>query len=182
MTRNRPWSRFLTVAAIAALVLPAATAAGGFGKSRRAPTIRLVGEATATSLAVQMISDYDPILFQLTSFRGRYKVLRIDLINTGQKTLVLSVASDRLVALISGSAVPAILDLGAGDPGAWDSLADEMRRNLAYPAKVDPGEEATVFAYLKDVPPNAVVTELRYSLASLPAAPITLRKPAATAR
>jgi hypothetical protein len=183
MARNRFWSSLLVVASLVALVLAAPAATSGAGAAgRRVPTRTLVGFATGDSFMVQLAWAYDPILFQLTSFRGKYKVVRIDLVNKGQKTFLLSAADDRLVALISGRAVPMILDLGAGDREAWDSLGDEMRRNLAYPAKIDPGEQATVFAYLKDLQPNAAVTELHYSVASFPASPITLRTAPAMAR
>jgi hypothetical protein len=180
MLRNCLLSVFLAAALLGFLQAPDAAGAGATG--HKLPTRSLVGGATGDSIRVQMVWQYDPILFQLTSLVGRYRVVRIDISNNGQKAFELSAENDRLAAVISGREVPAILDLGASDAKAWDAIADEMRRNLAYPVKVNPGEQETVFAYLKDLPAGAEVTELRYSVASFPAAPITLRKAAAMAR
>jgi hypothetical protein len=162
------------------ILAPAVATAAGAG--RRLPTRTLVGSATGDSVQVQLSWEYDPLLFQLNAFRDRYKVVRIELFNKGQQAFVLSAAGDRLVALVAGRPVPAILDLGGADPAVWDSLAGDMRRDLAYPAKVGPGDRETVFAYLKDLPPGAQVMELRYSIASFPASPIVLRQAAAMAR
>jgi hypothetical protein len=180
MPRHCLLSVFLAAALLGFLQAPDAAGAGATGN--KLPTRSLVGSATGDAITVQMVWQYDPVLFQLNSFRGKYKIVRIDVSNNGQKPFVLSAVNDRLEAVVAGRAVPAILDLGAGDPEAWDAIAEEMRRNLAYPTQVKPGEREAVFAYLKDLPAGAEVTQLRYSVASFPTAPITLRTAAAMAR
>ena len=94
----------------------------------------------------------DKPTFLLTSVRGKYKLLRIDVENLCDKNIELSSKDDTMLFefLQDGDFkdVQGILDVGKQDPEFWDSLDVEMRRVLVYDGLLMKGETKTVFVFI----------------------------------
>jgi len=87
----------------------------------------------------------DPVLFQLHTLLGKYRVVRINVANTSDKLVVLSHNADHVkVSLGKGRDVAAIIDMQQADPGVWDQLSSSARKALAYPKSIPAGDEVAV--------------------------------------
>lgn len=93
-------------------------------------------------------TEIEPVTFKLTSFKDKYKVVRIRVENRKGETIKLSAEKDGIeLVLADGKVVKGTFNLKAQDGPVWDSLSDEMRKVLAYPlsiraAKVGDGSRA----------------------------------------
>ena len=93
-------------------------------------------------------TEIEPVTFKLTSFKAKYKVVRIRVENRKGETIKLSAEKDAIeLTLADGKRVKGTFDLKAQDGPVWDSLSDEMRNVLVYPlsiraAKVGAGNRA----------------------------------------
>ena len=120
-------------------------------------------------------AELEPLLFRLATVRDKYRVVRIRILNTGTRPLVLSAGGDAVeVRFRSGSKVTGLLDLGARDAAVWDGLPADLRSAIVYPRAVPAGEEESVFVFLAadvaDVPHDIV-----YTIASRPDRPVIIR-------
>lgn len=93
-------------------------------------------------------TEIEPVTFKLTSFKARYKVVRIRVENRKGETIKMSAEKDAIeLVLPDGKVVKGTFNLRAQNGPVWDSLGDEMRNVLAYPlsiraAKVGDGSRA----------------------------------------
>jgi hypothetical protein len=120
-------------------------------------------------------AELEPLLCRLATVRDKYRVVRIRIQNVGDKRLVLSLTDDRMELRLASGMRPAVLDLGAHDPGLWDSFPPELRGAVAYPRGVDPGEEESVFVFIPIGDAMSEPLAFRYTIASLPAGPVNMR-------
>jgi hypothetical protein len=149
------------------------------GKSKRVLYRGTLQASDAPGQEVHFDAEVEPLLFRLTGFGDRYRVIRIRIRNTGTQRLVLSAGADRVEALVrSGPAVRAVLDLGGGGAGnaaLWDGLDADLRSAVVYPRAVQGGEEESVFVFLPAADLADVPQGFRYTIASRPDRPVIIR-------
>ena len=143
----------------------------------KAKGIHLTGE----SAGITFTSDIDPYLFALTS-AGKYSVVRIQVRNRGSSRLKLSEADDRIRVTIGDRETSGILNLDVQDSVFWDGLSPSLKRDLAYPAGVDGGEEESVFVFISrpDVMVAPADVKIQYTVKAL-SSTVLLAKPRAVA-
>ena len=132
---------------------------------------------------IAFTADIDPYLFELTSAGGKYRVIRIKLINRGSKPVALSSTDDTIRVEIDDQAVAGIIDLPRLDAPFWDGLSSSLRRDLVYPRTVDANEEESVFVYvpIAEVKAAPKQVQIQFSIKTL-ASPAVLRSPVAAAK
>jgi hypothetical protein len=126
-------------------------------------------------------SEIDPALFALLSLRDRYKVLRIQVRNDSAQPVVLSRQADSVELVFGERRVPGVLALDQLDASLWDAFSTEMRRELAYPGRVEGGEEESVFVFVPAAGIDAPPQEIQLNVASLPK-PVRLQHLVAAAK
>lgn len=93
-------------------------------------------------------TELEPVTFKLTSFKDKYKVVRIRVENRKGETIKLAAEKDAIELVLSdGKVVKGTFNLQMLDGPLWDSLSDDLRNALAYPlsiraAKVADGNRA----------------------------------------
>ena len=157
------------------LLLGDTSARANGSKSKRVRYGAEVQTGDGPGKACRFEAEIEPLLFRLATVRGKYRVMRITIRNTGDKRLVLSLTDDRMEVQLPSGPRPAILDLGAHDPTLWDGLSPEVRGAIAYPRGVEAGEEESVFVFVPVADPVVAARAFRYSIASLPAGPVIMR-------
>ena len=119
---------------------------GGKGK-----ITRLYGELSVPAAAgaegsgaYEFSADVENVMFRLMTFKERYRVIRLKIVNRNAAPLVLSPQQDRATLMLSdGLELEAVLDLSDND--LWEELSDSARAWLAYPISVETEEEENVF-------------------------------------
>jgi hypothetical protein len=173
---SSPRAVAMVVSASLALLFLADTSAGANGsKSKRVRYGADVQTGSAASMVCRFSAELEPLLFRLATVADRYGVVRMAIRNAGDRKLPLSLTADRMEVLFASGARPAILDLGAHDPAAWDSLPAEARAAVAYPRSVEAGEEESVFVFVPVADTTMTPQAFRYTIASLPAGPVLIR-------
>jgi hypothetical protein len=122
-----------------------------------------------------------PIQYRLNTIRNKYKLIQIRIQNEGGNTLQLSRNKDTAEILTGGRSTAAIIDIGANDSQFWDSLDSDIRNILAYPSKVEKGEEESVFLFVRGSDMKSVPDMIRYKIAGIES-PVTLRASVAAAK
>lgn len=125
---------------------------------------------------VQFDAELEPLLFRLATVGSAYRVVRIRIRNTGPRPLVLSASRDTVeVELRSRATLAGVLDLGARDAAVWDALPADLRGLVAYPQRVEGGEEESVFVFLPAASTADAPRGFRYTLGSRPDRPVVIR-------
>jgi hypothetical protein len=122
----------------------------------------------------------EPVMFRLQAMQGKYKLLRLRVLNATSTPLALSADRDRLEILSrDGSSVSALLNPQRGDAVFWDALEANTRETLAYPVTLKgapasaPGarpsspESLYIYVLVPAAQVNDVPTSFRYTIASL---------------
>ena len=144
-------------------------------------SIKLIGRLGAADQfddQCDFSTEIEPTTFKLTAFKDKYKVVRIRAGNRRAKSIKLSPEKDSIELIqADGKSVKGTFNLKAQDGKTWDSLSDDLRSDLAYPAiiraakaadEARTGEEvAYLFAFfpVKDV--SNVPRQIRYTIATL---------------
>ncbi len=82
-------------------------------------------------------TEIEPVMFKLTSFKAKYKVVRIRVENRKSETVKMSAEKDSIeLVLADGKLVKGTFNLKAQAGPVWDALSDEMRNALAYPLSI----------------------------------------------
>jgi len=151
------------------------TRADPAGNGRKGRKVFYKAESRCGDTArIRFSTEIEHILFVLNSVQNRYKVLRIHIENGCDQDLPLSGTDDRVDVQFAGRGVRGILDLRAVAPALWDSLDAAVRSLLVYPARVEPGEEESIFVFLPSSDVTGIPHGVRYELRSLPR-PLELR-------
>lgn len=152
-------SRFILFASLASALFLAnrSGAEMGGGESRPTP---FAGNVRLDDGQCELSIDVDRLALQVTAVAGKYRLVPIRIDCTGDDKLRLSAANDRLEMFVKDNGrATAVLSLRQADPAVWDAFDDDLRRTLAYPPEVAPGEPVYVFAYF----PIAEVTSLPFA-------------------
>jgi hypothetical protein len=162
----------LTLAVVLTLVtVPLARGNGGEGK-----VVVYRGTLSGDGGEVQFDAEVQPLFFRLATVRSAYRVVRIRIRNTGSRPLVLSAGGDAVeVQLRGGANVTGVLDLGTRDAAVWDALPADLRGLIAYPQRVEGGEEESVFVFLPVADGAELPQVFRYTLRSRPDRPAVIR-------
>jgi hypothetical protein len=160
---------------VAVLLLGDASVLANGSKSKRVRYGAEVQIGDAAGKRCRFDAELEPLLFRLATVRDKYRVVRVRIQNATDKRLVLSLIDDRMEVGLPSGMRPAVLDLGAHDPGLWDSLSPELRGAIAYPRGVEPGEEESVFVFIPVGDAVSAPLAFRYTIAGLPGGPVTLR-------
>ncbi len=136
---------------------------------RRDPILRLRGTASCGSGLPSLSAEVeiDPIIFQISTVQGRYKLFRIRLVNGCGRVLHLDKTKDKVEAMADGKAVGAIIDMPQHDKRFWDSLSFELRQALAYPRGLEPNEEQAIFVFIATDGLSAAPNIVAYSISEL---------------
>src|SRR5438445_8778252 len=129
------------LAALASLVFASEGVPANGGKSKKTRYQATVLVADAPQQRYQFDAELESLLFRLTALKDKYRVVRIRVVNSSQKTLVLSSADDAVQVEFPRGPVAGILNMGAADAAVWDALAPDLRQAIAYPKLVEGGEE-----------------------------------------
>jgi hypothetical protein len=124
----------------------------------------------------------DNVLFHLLSLKEEYKVVRLQVENRSQKVLPLSREKDKVELRFGDRTIPGLLHLSGHDPILWDALDADLRKTLAYPKTIEPGEMESVYIFipipaLKEV--KGAPDILLYKIDSLQKEPIRIEPPRA---
>jgi hypothetical protein len=146
-------TRRAMLAALAALVLlsGAGSALAAASGGTRNELYRMHEADAEVTASVQL----DRVLFALATVGGKYRIFILRLEARGDRPdLALSRTADRIVALVDGREVPALLDPAAADPALWEGLDPALRQALLYPAAVEAGTMRQLYLLLPaaDVP------------------------------
>jgi hypothetical protein len=131
-------TRGAILAALAALVLlsGAGSALAAASGGTRNEVYRMHGQDAEVTASVQL----DRVLFALATVAGKYRIFVLSLEARGDRPdLALSRTADRIVAVIDGQEVPALLDPAGAAPALWDGLDPALRQALLYPAAIEAG-------------------------------------------
>jgi len=161
----------LVVATVVALFVEYPAANGGKGKVK---TYQADVSMDDQGGEVVFSTQLEKILFSLTSVQNKYKVMRIKIDNRSRKDVALSLGKDRMEVQVAGETLPAILDLGKHDPAMWEALGATMRDQIAYPGKVEAGEEENIFVFIAEPGLADLPADFRYSIDSLAEKPVVL--------
>ena len=124
---------------------------GGEGRSTR-----FAGEIQLRDGRCGFSIDVDRLELLVTAVAGKYRLARVRIDCSGESNLALSATNDRLQMLVEDTRATAVLSLRTAEPTVWGTFDEEMKKTLAYPPEVRPGEPVYVFAYF----PIAEVTSL----------------------
>ena len=163
---------------LVALVLLSAGGTAALANGSKGKRVQYTGDArlgAEADSACRFVAELEPLLFRLATLADRYGVVRIAIRNAGARKLVLSLAADRMELLLPGGPRPAILDLATHDPRVWDGLPAELRAAIAYPSSVEAREEESVFVFVPLADTAVTLQGFRYTIASLPSSPVTIR-------
>jgi len=155
MCRRSGWA----VIAIAFVLAGSDGAANG----NKAKKMLYDGKADDVAFSIEL----EPIPFQINAVQGRYRLVRIRMVNNGSTPLALSAQGDRVRAFTGAAEVEGILDLGQRDAPLWDGFPLEVRTMLAYPTVVKPREEESVFVFFDTNRVTRAPAGLLYTIASL---------------
>jgi len=115
---------------------------GGRGKSKYYLT-----RTTFSGGRVSFHSVIDDTLFHLLSLKEKYSVVRLEVENHSQNVLPLSREKDRVELRFGDRTIPGLLDLSGHDPILWNTLDVDLRKTLAYPKTIEPGEMESVYIF-----------------------------------
>jgi hypothetical protein len=149
---------------------------------------RVVYEATvpianATTPDCHFLVELEPILFQIDSVQNKYRVIRINIKNSSQSPLKLSLEKDSVQVRTGSRVVQGRLNLADSDQSWWDGLSPELRRALAYPDQsvIKGGEEENVFAYFPVADLPTPPTEILFKIEAVSTSPVVMRQRGAAA-
>jgi hypothetical protein len=171
----------------AGLVMCVIPALGNGGKSKLVHYQAAIHLGEATNRDCNFTADIDPVVFYLTSVQSKYAVVVIRIVNTTATPLVLSAQDDKMEFLFDTRRVSGVLNLAAADPQMWSSFSLELRQAIAYPSRVEAGEEEGVYLFVaKDAlsefgRARKTPKTIHYAIATQPSLRIELRPPAAVA-
>ncbi len=174
--------RIITAAALVAiLAMPGAVMANGV-KNKAVFLRGVLGPDKHGSKNCELTSEFEPILFRLTSVENKYRVLRVRIVNRTSRNLALSRTADKVEVVFGDERVNGVIDLPGHDQAFWKNLDPELRDQIIYPQVVEKGgEEESVFVFIPDVARKTAPTAIVYTFASASGTPVQLRQPAATA-
>lgn len=116
----------------------------------------------------EFITEVEHVMFQLNSIDNKYKVVRIKIINNSDKKIKLSAENDKIEIKFPNDTIQGILSLTKQDSVLWDSLSDELRRDLVYPLSVEgKGEEENIFVFMPTENLNGSPVAFKYFINSL---------------
>lgn len=129
------------------------------------------------------------VIFLLTVFENKYKVIRIRVENRSANSIQLSSENDSIVLkTLKGEEVRGLFKLQEQDAPLWDSLDKEMREALAYPQIIRAGRELSsrreimyFFAFFPKDQITKLPLSFYYKIDSLPE-PIEIKPPPVTAK
>jgi hypothetical protein len=107
------------------------------------------------------------ILFRLNTVHDKYKVVPVLVENHTRDPITLSRSEDAFVALFDERSVPGILQLSHVDRNFWDSLDSEMRKMLAYPEEIGPGDGVMLYVFIPQSDAPNIPTGFDYTIKSL---------------
>jgi len=113
-------------------------------------------------------SELERVMFRLTSVQNKYKVVRVKIENKSRKQLYLSREKDKMELQLVDRVITGILNISSHDPTLWDSLDPELRKALAYPQLVEPGEEENIFVFIPDRDLKEVPRKFTYTIGNVP--------------
>src|SRR5262249_48921917 len=128
-----------------------------------------------TGASCRFLVELEPILFQVESIQGKYRVIRINIRNLSQSALNLSLQKDSIQVRVGSRLVNGSLDPAGLDSSWWDGLPVGLRTALAYPdqAGIKGGEEENVFAYFPVADLAAPPAEILFKINSVSTTPIS---------
>ena len=158
------------------LLLAATLLAANGSKGKRViydGTARIGSDADAKC---HFLVELEPILFQVESIQGKYRVIRINIRSFSQSPLNLSLQKDSIQVRVGARLVNGSLDPAGLDSSWWDGLPVGLRTALAYPdqAAIKGGEEENVFAYFPVADLSAPPTEILFKINAVSTTPISL--------
>jgi hypothetical protein len=124
--------------------------------------------------SVSFSTELEHVLFRLNSVRNKYRVVRIKIRNNCNRDLVLDPAADSIQIHLKNGVVTGFLDLERADAALWNDLDPDLKRDLAYPKKVERGEEENIFLFAPQAQLPYVPEGFRYVVRSL-GTPIAIR-------
>lgn len=156
-------SRLLATLLTLAVVGTASGGRVGLTPSFRAELNRGDGEVCA------FLIEIDPVLFRLGTFAGKYKVLRMEVENFGQRAIELNPSRDAVYVHFDGRDRPVvgILDLSRADPETWNHLPLDLKIALAYPQGIEPQQPRVVYVFLPAPDLDDLPSEIDYRIHSL---------------
>jgi hypothetical protein len=90
----------------------------------------------------------DPVTFSLNSFAGKYRVVRVEVMNLTDERIDLDPAHDRFVARVGRDRlVTGVLSLVTADGATWDKIDEQRRKSLAYPKTLDRRARITIYVF-----------------------------------
>lgn len=107
------------------------------------------GDAVEQDFTIEL----DAVTFPLTTWEGKYRIVRVKIANRGKTPLVLSSTKDTVVATVPGKSpadsksVSAQLIPSSSVPEIWDKLDQFVRERLAYPKSLPAGETKCVYLF-----------------------------------
>ena len=165
-----------TVVALLSVLMPArGEMSGESGRSSR--FIGKLDPSASYTNQCDFSVEIERVLFQLNSIKDKYKVIRIRVENRMIGPLKLSADQDAIEAEVNGGdVVRGTFNLQGQDGALWDSLSDDMRKELAYPLsirgvkgnEVNPRrpEVVYVFAFFPADKVSTVPRSFRYTIQS----------------
>jgi hypothetical protein len=148
----------------------------GGGEGRPTPfvgQVELPGEAGGPPTGECRFSiDVERVSFIVTTLADKYRLVRMLIDCRGESGLALSASDDRLAMMVDdgegGDGVTAaVLSLRQADGAIWDAFDADLRRALAYPPEVRPGEAVYVFAYFPVDETRSMPGGFEFTIASL---------------
>lgn len=91
--------------------------------------------------------DLDRHAFRLTTWGGKYRLVRVRIENRGDQAVRFSSADDEVHAVRGGKRVAAQLTPSQGAPDLWERLDPAMRHDLVYPMGLGPKNETIVYLF-----------------------------------
>jgi hypothetical protein len=145
-------------------------------------SVEYIGEVRGANAAEQYRFSIviEPVIFRLATMQGKYRLLRMRVLNSTSSPLSFSADRDRVEILRrGGTPIAALLNPQQGDAVFWDSLDAGTRDTLAYPVTLKgapaspPGApfSSAESIYIYVLVAAAQVTDLpesfRYTIASI---------------
>ena len=158
--------------------LPVLRADGGHEPGQSVKMTGRLDPTASFSDQCEFSTEIEPVSFKLTSFKNKYKVVRIRIENRKVQSIKLSPENDVIeLVLADNSIMKGTLNLKAQDGLIWDSLDDEMRKVLAYPMSIRAAragngsgtldETILFFAFFPVEKVSEVPRQLRFRIESL---------------
>lgn len=169
-------SRLFSRCALAVLLVLTASAALANGRLGRYATYEGEFDLGSGGPCIFLV-EIEPVLLRLSSVAGKYKLIRLEVENKGDRPVALSHESDEVVLHFGGrDPVHAILDLFEVDPAFWDDLPAELRTILAYPQSVEPDHARNIYLFLAETGLEAVPLGIEYRISSVSAEALSLHR------